>query len=575
MGIGAGLLASQLSGKCNDTATLLNAFSQGFKIADQQQQQDDARAAAQQQAQAEADAATAQQQADAAQQKAQSNAIAQQQIAIANQEALNHGAYLFDDAQYGKLLLVMGNGIKSGARFSVSDFNALDFTAIKTTFSGRERFFFTLACESQQQDVLKLVVLNENGEVVAKNAATKPSSGIGIGFSPVWPKVTYDQYFEQLTRRRWRTIKIDNYDSKNLKHLKPKTIAANRQEIDDLCQRAKNGEDFRALQKECADYTALHKLYEDYLVTNQLQKSDSELDASYGLGPKLSVFDTFKLNQVSEVNVYALEGYDGTYDFSKLVEITAPTNLDEAAAMAKADLGPEEEGLKAWNTIVAMGNPTQDTLDNVNLQKRKIAVDKYLIAKKENPENSAAKESGHNNPLPPGQYTLCAYIGDTLLKKVGFTIIGDAQEPVHLQQQAQQPVQAPAALPPLPKGAIQYQDPQYGTVVIVTCNYYQNFEGDNVVHCPDNYVGIKNYFSTKERISVYLSTGVSQTGYGIKVWNGSGNLVNSYVETNAPGGVCFNSQPKTASALPPDSYMAAFYHDNHLIKKISFIVSDN
>ena len=71
-----------------------------------------------------------------------------------------------------------------------------------------------------------------------------------------------------------------------------------------------------------------------------------------------------------------------------------------------------------------------------------------------------------------------------------------------------------------------------------------------------------------------MIAGVKQSGYGLKMWNDNGDLIFNHVLQAAGSGFQYSASPQTTNALPSSSYTAAFYHDNTLIKKFSFVVGD-
>jgi hypothetical protein len=152
--------------------------------------------------------------------------------------------------------------------------------------------------------------------------------------------------------------------------------------------------------------------------------------------------------------------------------------------------------------------------------------------------------------------------------------IDNARQQREQREQQRRVAEYQAAHPPLPKGAYQFDDAQLGNVTIVTCNFSQNFEEDNTTHFPEDFVGIKNYFSTKEKISIYFVTNVKQVGYGYKIWNGDGDLVSNYTSPTNTACIQYTSTPNATNALASSSYTAVFYHENTLIKKFSFVVGN-
>jgi hypothetical protein len=175
--------------------------------------------------------------------------------------------------------------------------------------------------------------------------------------------------------------------------------------------------------------------------------------------------------------------------------------------------------------------------------------------------------------LKSGSYTVAFYHNDHFIHKLGFVVAKDeaaGQPPPAQVMAAQPPAEQPkSADASLPKGCYNFTDPQYGNVTMLTCNSYQNVEGDNLIHYPSDFIGVKDTFSAKEKVTIWMSTAVSQTGYGIRIWDGSGNMVNDYVAKDKATYVSNES-----STLAPGNYSAAFYHDGIQIKKIHFTVTN-
>ncbi len=196
----------------------------------------------------------------------------------------------------------------------------------------------------------------------------------------------------------------------------------------------------------------------------------------------------------------------------------------------------------------------------------------------ETPVGTVATWIGENSKssLPPGNYTAGFYflreIGGTedevLIKKVNFAVTGDAPT-----QQVQQ-VKAS-----LPEGVYDFNDPQLGHVIITTCNFYDNFEGDHHPHAED-FVGLKTHFTAKEKILIEVISQNPTSNWRYKLWDGSsGDLLCDYKmpSTNAPTTefpLHFSDGTTNSTSNLTHNYTLAFYNGDTFIKKFSFDVTD-
>ena len=113
----------------------------------------------------------------------QANALAaQQQEDAANQQALSSGAHLFNDAQYGLILVVTCNDGSSGC--DPNQFSATKFAGIKNIFSTRESVEISVH-STNPYDGWNYKVLDENGFVIRNGAMDGSTSGWYSTFSPV------------------------------------------------------------------------------------------------------------------------------------------------------------------------------------------------------------------------------------------------------------------------------------------------------------------------------------------------------------------------------------------------------
>lgn len=134
---------------------------------------------------------------------------------------------------------------------------------------------------------------------------------------------------------------------------------------------------------------------------------------------------------------------------------------------------------------------------------------------------------------------------------------------------------------PKKNGAMMFMHRELEEVIISTCNYFEDFNGDNWHNFPEEFVGIKDKFYTDEQITTYFSTGklLKNEDVDIKLLNNSSKEVESkrdseFEKTHASDsseGYGF-FQTYSPGELNPGIYTSTFSYKGEFLGKLEIEV---
>jgi hypothetical protein len=129
------------------------------------------------------------------------------------------------------------------------------------------------------------------------------------------------------------------------------------------------------------------------------------------------------------------------------------------------------------------------------------------------------------------------------------------------------------------EGGVNYPHPVFGEIVLTTCNYSEDLNGDGLLEFPQEFIGMKKSFSTSERTSIIIGSREKMTNVRYVLKNRNGEVVDKF-EPKEEGfdevrGITrsYNfSGSSSGKELSPGNYLATFYSGKDFLGKVEFII---
>ena len=132
------------------------------------------------------------------------------------------------------------------------------------------------------------------------------------------------------------------------------------------------------------------------------------------------------------------------------------------------------------------------------------------------------------------------------------------------------------------KGGYVAVHPKLEKIVVCTCNFTEDFDRDGFQMYPEEFVGIKDTFSTDEQIRVSLGTSKRMENLNYKLLDSDGKIVDLWDMQEDGVNFCYGAHRLYNGSkintldhmiIPSGKYLALWYTENELVGRIEFAVN--